>query len=95
MEFIARSLNVTWKVSGHVSIDRMRVALALHHYFFPSNFKPKSESKKKPTKYGDFSNDQLFDMAKKNKISWVASDNDQINRMRVIMALKAANILEK
>jgi hypothetical protein len=71
-------------------IHRMRVAMAILYKHFP---KAPSTSKKK-SKYGEYTTESLIAMALDNNVPVEVTDNDQIMRMRVIMALRAHGILE-
>lgn len=71
-------------------IHRMRVAMAILYKHFP---KAPAKGKKK-SKYSDFSTEDLIKMAVDNDVPVEVTENDQIMRMRVIMALRAHNLLE-
>lgn len=91
LEKLATALECEWTPNPHKQINRMRVALSMHRFFFPENFQPK-EAKKKG-KYGDKTDAELEKMAKEHKLTYVKSGNQSINRMRLIMALKQAGHL--
>ena len=91
LEYLATGLGCTWNPTDNPQIHRMRVALSMHHYFFPELFVPK-ESKKKG-KYGDRTDEQLAAMAEEHKVKWDVSTHAPINRMRLIMALKKSGHL--
>lgn len=93
LEFIATTLGCEWKKDDNKPIERMRMAMSLHRYFFPELFKANEEGKKKKAKYADMSTDDLFGIAADNNIDVQVSDHEAINRMRVIMALKGAGLL--
>lgn len=93
LEYMAKSLGCEWNPTYHAAIHRMRVAQSLHHFYFPELFTPKEDKKKKKAKYGDYTTDQLFKMARENHVKVVKSNNEPIDRMRVIMALKEAGHL--
>lgn len=92
-EYMARALNLEWKPTDKPQIHRMRISMAIQRHLFPELFKPKETSSKK-SKYGDYSTDELVTMAKENKVGWKETDNEPINRMRVIQALKKEGHLE-
>jgi hypothetical protein len=92
LEYLAKGLRLEWTPTYHANIHRMRIAMAMHRYFFPELFKPK-ETKKKKAKYGDYSTEQLFKMAEEHGITFKKSGNEPIDRMRVIMELKKAGHL--
>jgi len=92
LEYLAKGLGLEWTPTYHPNIHRMRIAMAMHRYFFPELFKPK-ETKKKKAKYGDYSTEQLFQMAKEHGITVKKSGNEPIDRMRAIMELKKAGHL--
>jgi hypothetical protein len=71
-------------------IHRMRVAMAILYKHFP---KAPAKGKKK-SKYSDFTTEDLIKMAVDNDVPVEVTENDQIMRMRVIMALRAHNLLE-
>lgn len=71
-------------------IHRMRVAMAILYKHFP---KAPSASKKK-SKYGEYTTECLMQMALDNNVLVEPTDNDQIMRMRVIMALRVHGVLE-
>ena len=92
LEYLARGLQLDWKPTDHANIHRMRIAVEMKKYIFPELFQPKN-SKKKKTKYGDLTTEQLFDKAKEHGVPYKKYNNDAIDRMRVIMALKEAGHL--
>lgn len=71
-------------------IHRMRVAMAILYKHFP---KAPSASKKK-SKYGEYTTEYLVQLALDNNVPVETTTNDQIMRMRVIMALRAHGLLE-
>lgn len=71
-------------------IHRMRVAMAILYKHFP---KAPSANKKK-SKYGEYTTEYLIKLALDNSVPVEVTDNDQIMRMRVIMALRAHGLLE-
>ena len=93
LEYLARGLRAEWTPTYNQAIHRMRVAQALHRYFFPELFKPKGDKKKK-AKYGDLSTDRLFELVEEHNLRVNRSGNEPIDRMRAIMALKTVGVLE-
>jgi hypothetical protein len=71
-------------------IHRMRVAMAILYKHFP---KAPSANKKK-SKYGEYTTECLVQMALDNNVPVEVTSNDQIMRMRVIMALRAHGVLD-
>lgn len=88
LEFMATSLGCTWDHTNHPSIERMRIAQALHRAYFPDLFKKSDKKKSKKAKYGDYSTKQLFSMALEHGMKIPKSGHEPIDRMRAIMALK-------
>jgi hypothetical protein len=70
-------------------INRMRMAMAVLYKHFP-----KPESTKKKSKYSDYSNEQLMQMALDNEVVFETTEDERILRMRAIMALRAAKVIE-
>lgn len=71
-------------------IHRMRVAMAILYKHFP---KAPSANKKK-SKYGEYTTESLIQMAMDNDVLVEPTENEQIMRMRVIMALRVHGVLE-
>lgn len=71
-------------------IHRMRVCMAILYLHFP---KKPSEAKQK-SKYADYSTEQLIQMAIDNDVAVEVTEDLRIMRMRTIMNLRAANIIE-
>jgi hypothetical protein len=78
-----------FKPADSQPINRMRMAMAVLYKHFP-----KQESAKKKSKYADYSNEQLMDMAMANDVVFEICDDERILRMRAIMALRAAKVIE-
>ena len=91
LEYLARGLDLDWKPTYHANIHRMRIAMEIQKHFFPELFKPKE--KKKQSKYGDYSTQQLLDIADKEKVEFKKTGNERIDRMKVITALKESGHL--
>jgi len=70
-------------------INRMRMAMAVLYSRFP-----KAPSAKKQSKYAQYSNEDLMNLAIKHSIEFEMTDDDRILRMRAIMALRVAGIIE-
>ncbi len=70
-------------------INRMRMAMAVLYSHFP-----KAPSTKKKSKYADFTNEQLVQLALDNQIAFEPCEDERILRMRAIMALRANQIIE-
>jgi coproporphyrinogen III oxidase-like Fe-S oxidoreductase len=71
-------------------IHRMRVAMAILYKHFP-----KEPSKtKKESKYAKYSLEDLVNLAVENDVAVETTDDDRIMRMRLIMALRVAKVVE-
>lgn len=70
-------------------INRMRMAMAVLYKHFP-----KKETSKKKSKYADYSNEQLMELALKNDVVFEICEDERILRMRAIMALRASKVIE-
>lgn len=83
----------TWKrCPDQAPIDRMRAVMAIKAKHFPSTA-PKGETKSK-SKYSDYTDEQLVQMALDNDITVRDDKGDKrIMRMYTIMALKQAGLL--
>jgi hypothetical protein len=86
LEYMVRGLGLTWNPTYHEGIHRMRLALALQKFVFPGEFR--SEDKKKKSRYGNLPTEELFNLANRSGIEWMKTDNEVINRVRIITALK-------
>jgi len=71
-------------------IHRMRVCMAILYLHFP---KAPSAGKKK-SKYADYTTEALIQMAVDNDVAVEVTDDMRIMRMRTIMNLRAAGIIE-
>lgn len=80
---------VHFNPSDSAPINRMRMAMAILYKNFP-----KSPSAKKESKYAKYSLEDLMQMALENDVVFEDTDDERILRMRAIMALRAANVLE-
>ena len=84
----------TWKPNDHESINRMRMAMAIKAVHFPELAVSKGKSKKK-SKYGDYTTEQLVEMAMDNDVAVPDDKGDlRICRMYTIMALRKAGVIE-
>jgi len=70
------------------SINRMRMCMAVLYHWFP-----KAPSAKKQSKYAQYSNEDLMELALKNDVVFEICDDERILRMRAIMALRASEVL--
>lgn len=85
---------VEYKPNDHQAINRMRMAMAIKGLHFPDTVAKKGSTKKK-SKYGDFTTEDLVQMAIDNDIEVRDDKGDmRILRMYTIMALKDAGLLE-
>lgn len=85
----------TYTPNNHVSINRMRMSMAIKAIHFP-NTAPKAGKAKKKSKYGHYTIDQLAELAVDNDIEVRDSKGDaRIERMYLIMALKSAGLIEE
>lgn len=83
---------LTYTPNENPGINRMRKCMAMMDYHF---VKEPSTSKKKKSKYGDYTTEDLIGMALDNNLA-VKDDkgNERILRMYTIMSLKDAGLLE-
>lgn len=70
-------------------INRMRMAMAVLYAHFP-----KQASTKKKSKYADYTNEMLMELALKNDVVFEICDDERILRMRAIMALRASKVID-
>jgi hypothetical protein len=75
--------------SESAPINRMRMAMAILYLHFP-----KAPSKKKTSKYSQYSLEDLVSMAVEHDVPVETTDDDRIMRMRTIMALRAHKVIE-
>lgn len=75
--------------SESAPIHRMRLAMAVLYLHFP-----KAPTAKKRAKYADYTLEDLINMAIDNDVVFEPVDDERILRMRAIMALKAAGLVE-
>ena len=75
--------------SDSAPINRMRMAMAILYKHFP-----KAPSAKKESKYAKYSLEDLMTMAMENDVVFEDTDDERILRMRAIMALRAAKVLD-
>jgi hypothetical protein len=71
-------------------IHRMRVAMAILYHHFPKV----SKSTKKESKYKKYTTEELLQLAIDNEVPVEETGSEPIMRMRTIMALRAAKVLE-
>jgi hypothetical protein len=79
-----------YKPAESAPINRMRMAMAILYYHFP---KPEAKAKKK-SKYADYTNERLLELAMENDVLFEVCDDERILRMRAIMALRVAKVIE-
>lgn len=85
-----KALGVTFKpCPDSEAIHRMRACMAILYHFFPKEAKPKKESP-----YKKYSLEDLIQMAAEKDVPYEPTDDQRILRMRVIMALRAAKVIE-
>lgn len=75
--------------SDSAPINRMRMAMAILYKNFP-----KAPSAKKESKYAKYSLEDLMNMALASDVVFEDTDDERILRMRAIMALRAAKVLD-
>lgn len=77
-----------WDSITNEPIRKMRLLMEIKDFYYPQDktpVKPNSEWRKVPLA-------DLLALAKKNKLDYKKSDDEKIQRMWVIMAIKAANL---
>jgi len=86
----------TWNPHDNVSINRMRMAMSIKAKHFTHLASGTGTGKKKSkSKYGDYTNEQLAQMALDNDLEVPDAKGDaRIERMYTIMALRKAGIIE-
>lgn len=72
-------------------IYRMRLCMAVLYLHFP---KAPSEGSKKKSKYADYTNEILLQLALDNEVVFEMCDDERILRMRAIMALRASKVID-
>jgi hypothetical protein len=70
-------------------INRMRMCMAILYKNFP-----KEPSTKKESKYAKYSLEDLMTMAMENEVLFEDTDDERILRMRAIMALRVAKVID-
>ena len=80
---------LTFNPSESPQINRMRMAMAILYSHFP-----KAPAKKKESKYAKYSNEDLMALALDKDVVFEVCDDEKILRMRAIMALRAAKVIE-
>ena len=80
----------TWDSIKNAPIRKMRLIMELKKQYFPDEVRQAAPAKVSPWKA--ITNEALKKAAKKQKVSWTECDNDSINRMRIIMALKKKGV---
>lgn len=89
IEAWGESLGVTFKADDNASIHRMRAAMSILYSFYP-----KEPAKKKESKYAKYSLEDLVTLAMDNDVVVEPTEDARIMRMRSIMALRDAGIIE-
>jgi hypothetical protein len=85
---LAKDLGLEWTENENKGINRMRASMALREHFFPGQRRPKAP--KSPWKKFEYS--ELEKIAKENDLTWTQTEDEKINRMWVIHALKEAGV---
>jgi hypothetical protein len=85
---LAKELNLEWTENDNKGINRMRASMALREHFFPGQKRPKAP--KSPWKKFEYK--ELEKIAKENNLTWTQTEDEKINRMWVIHALKEAEV---
>jgi hypothetical protein len=80
---------LTFNPSDSEPINRMRMAMTILYKHFP-----KKEATKKKSKYADYTNEVLMQLAMDNDVLFEVCDDERILRMRAIMALRVAKVIE-
>lgn len=80
----------TWDSIKNAPIRKMRLIMELKKQYFPDEVRQSAPAKVSPWKA--ITTEVLKKTAKKQKVSWTECDNDSINRMRIIMALKKKGV---
>lgn len=78
-----------FKPAESAPINRMRMCMAVLYSRFP-----KAPAAKKKSKYADYSLEQLLNLAIENEVAFEDTDDERILRMRAIVALRVAKIIE-
>jgi hypothetical protein len=80
----------TWDSIKNAPIRKMRLIMELKKQYFPDEVRQSAPAKVSPWKA--ITTEVLKKVAKKQKVSWIECNNDSINRMRIIMALKKKGV---
>jgi hypothetical protein len=75
--------------SDSAPINRMRMCMAILYKNFP-----KEPSAKKESKYAKYSLEDLMTMAIENDVAFEDTEDERILRMRAIMALRVAKVID-
>lgn len=78
-----------YTASDSEPINRMRMCMAILYKHFP-----KAPSEKKQSKYAKYSLEDLMSLALQNDVVFEDTDDERILRMRAIMALRAAKVID-
>lgn len=71
------------------AIYRMRLCMAVLYAHYP-----KAPTAKKKSKYADYTNEALLELALKHDVVFEMCDDERILRMRAIMALRASKVID-
>lgn len=85
---LAKKLDLEWTEHEKLSVQTMRASIALRKHFFPGQRRPKR--KKSPWKRIPYQD--LKKLALENNLTWTETEDERINRMWVINALKRAGV---
>lgn len=88
---LAKQLNITWKEDAHSGINRMRACMAIRNAMFPGQKRPK----KAKSPYRGVPIAELRELAKAHNLAWRQSDNEHIEKMWLVHALKEAGVTPK
>ncbi|AYP68624.1 hypothetical protein EalM132_00112 [Exiguobacterium phage vB_EalM-132] len=94
LEYMAVGLKLSWKPTEHKNIHRMRIAMAFHNHYFPKKETAnKANATSKGGKYKDYSTEDLEKLLKDNDVEYKTYEDENIHRMRLVMAAKKHNLL--
>lgn len=88
---LAKQLNVTWNEDSHSGINRMRACMAIRKAMFPGQKRPK----KSKSPYVGLTLAELRELAEEHNLTWRQSDNERIEKMWLVHALKQAGVTPK
>ena len=79
-----------WLDIKHPNIRKMRLIMELKYIYFPDQAKKNTRAKKNPWK--GISTENLMNVVQTHNLKYAPSFHEGIRRMRLIMALKSADI---